>query len=518
MKRILQTLFALFLTGAMSTFAQDTLNYKNELPLSSPDSTVVDSIQLLQKEYESAKNSNALKPLLNMMANEVLRELKIAREDSIRLSAQKRHEDSINNPRMPYYIAMDRRADSLISIARQIFEVPADSLLDDTSFNPDTIIFNELFYPIVVMKDFVYDGKKLANFHDTFKVKVPSFSLPMPPNSLAYTYKDSLAQSALRYLILNHPELISYTEEMLTKGAIKTEVLPTKPTLADLSNLPPAVVTADKVSLKMKKPSYWNTKGKLNLNFSQAYLSDNWGGDNNVALYPDLRLDANYNDLKRITWENYLTYYLGFTTLPEKVNGRSYQIAPDELRLNSQLGLKAIARWSYTVTATLKTQTFQQYSGKNVVKAFLSPGYFDLSVGMRYRYQNKPGTFTITFNIDPLVYANRFVMDTAKVDQKRYGIRADRKSKETVNGLKITSDINWQIVKNISYVGRFLYRSPYDETYMELYNTFTFRVTSSFSPVLKINLIYNDARKRQPGENSYLQYQETLGFGFNFWW
>lgn len=521
MKRILQTLFALFLIGATSTYAQDTLNYKKEIPLSAPDSTAVDSILLLQKEYESAKNSSALKPLLNTMANEVWKELKIAREDSIRVSAEKRRKDSINNPRMPYYIAMDRRSDSLISVARRIFEVPTDSLLDVTSFNPDTIILNELFYPIVVMKDFVYDGKKLANYRDSFKVKVPSFSLPMPPCSFAYTYKDSLAHSALRYLILYHPEQISYTEEMLTKGAIKTEVLQTKTTLADLSNLGPTVVTADKVSVKMKKPSFWNTKGKLNLNFSQTYFSDNWasGGDNNVTVNPDLRLNAFYDDLKRISWANEMYYRLGFTTLPKSENGRSYQIGADELILTSQLALKAIIpRWSYTVTADLRTQCFQHFSGTSVYSAFMSPGNLTLSVGMKYSYSNKPGTFGISFNIDPLYYNNKFVMDTAKVDQTRHGIRANRKSKETVNGLKITSKINWKIAKNISYEGDFIYRSPYDETYMQLYSTLYFNVTRTFSPKININLRYDDGRRKQPGETSYLQYQELLGFGFNFWW
>ncbi len=518
MKRILQTLFALFLIGATSTYAQDTLNYKNELPLSSPDSTAVDSIQLLQKEYESAKNSNALKPLLNTMANEVWKELKIAREDSIRMSAEKRRKDSLNNPRMPYYLAMDRRADSLISIGRKIFEVPADSLWDESSFNPDSILFNELFYPIVVRKNFVYDGKKLANFRDSFKVKVPSFSLPMPANSLAYTYKDSLAQSALRNLILYHPDLISYTEEMLTKGAIKTEILETKPTLADLSNLPPAIVTADKVSVRMRKATHWATKGKLFLNFAQAYSSESWGDANNYALRPNMSMTANYNDLKKVTWDNKADYNLGFTSLPKTVNGRNYQISPDELRLNSTLGLKAIGRWSYTVTANLRTQTFQQFSGKNVVKAFLSPGTFTASVGMRYSYANKPGTFDISFNIDPFVYSNTFVLDTAKVDQTRHGIRKNKKNKETVNGLKIISNYNWKIGKNISGDGRFLFQSPYDATYMELYNNIYFRVTKSFSPKIVINFRYDDARRRLPGEKSYLQFEETLAFGFDFWW
>lgn len=518
MKRILQTLFALFLIGATSTYAQDTLNYKKEIPLSAPDSTAVDSILLLQKEYESAKNSSALKPLLSTMASEVWKELKIALEDSIRVSAEKRRKDSINNPRMPYYIAMDRRSDSLISIARKIFELPTDSLLDDTSFNPDTIILNELFYPIVVMKDFVYDGKKLANYRDSFKVKVPSYSLPMPACSFAYTYKDSLAHSALRYLILYHPEQISYTEEMLTKGAIKTEVLQTKTSLADLSNLGPTVVTADKVSVKLRKPSFWNTKGKLNLYFAQAYMSDYWGGDNNLTLNPDLRMNADYNDLKNIIWTNEMYYKLGFTSLPHSANGRPYQIAPDELNLNSQLGLKAIARWSYTVTANLRTQCFQNYSGTKIVTAFLSPGTFNLSVGMKYSYSNKPGTFRISFNIDPLVYIDKFVMDTAKIDQTRYGIRPDRKSKVTVKGLLVTSEMNWQIVKNISYRGKFTYRSPYDETYMELYNTFNFQVARNFAPQININLRYDDSRRKQPGQTSYLQYQELLSFGFNFFW
>lgn len=519
MKRILQTLFALFLIGATSTYAQDTLNYIKELPLSAPDSTTVDSILLLQKEYESAKNSSALKPLLNTMANEVWKELKIAREDSIRVRVEKRRNDSINNPRMPYYIAMDRRSASLISIARRIFELPTDSFLDGSSyFNPDTIILNELFYPVVVMKDFVYDGKRLVDYRDSFKVQVPSYSLPMPANSFAYTYKDSLAHSALRYLILNHPEQISYTEEMLTKGGIKTEVLQTKTTLADLSNLGPTVVTADKVSVKLRKVSFWNTKGKLNLNFSQAYMSDNWGGDNNLTINPDMRMDANYDDLKNITWINYTYYKLGYTTLPHTVNGRPYQIGPDEMYIKSQLGLKAIARWSYTVTTDLRTQCFQNYSGSKIVKDLLSPGTFTLSVGMKYTYYNKPGTFDITFNIDPLVYKNQFVLDTAKVDQTMYGIRADRKSKETVNGLKITSTVNWKIAKNITYKGDFTYLSPYDETLIQLYSTINFQVARNFSPVININLLYDDGRRKQPGETSYLRYQELLGFGFKFWW
>ncbi len=519
MKRILQTLFALFLIGATGTYAQDTLNYNKELPLPSIDSTAVDSLLLLQQEYESAKKSNALKPLLNTMTSEVWKELKIAKEDSIKMSVEKRRHDSINNPRMPYYVAMDRRSDSLVAIARTIFEQSASSFSDDSSyFNPDTLILNELFYPIVVRKDFVYDGKRLVDYRDSFKVKVPTYSLPMPASSLAYTYKDSLAHSALRYLILNHPELISYTEEMLSKGAIKTEVLQTKTTLADLSNIGPTVVTADKVSLKMKKPSFWDTKGKLNIGFAQAYMSDNWGGDNNLTINPDLRLDANYDDLKNIDWRNYITYQLGYTSLPHSVNGRSYQIGPDEMYLKSQFGLKAITHWSYTVTTDLRTQCFQNYSGTKIIKAFLSPGTFNLSVGMRYNYKNKPGTFDITLNIDPLVYINKFVMDTAKVDQTRHGIRADRKSKETVNGLKVTSTVKWTIVKNISYRGDFTYSSPYDETFIQLYNTFNFQVARNFSPQIKINLRYDDSRTRKPGETSYLQYQELLSFGFNFFW
>jgi len=422
---------------------------------------------------------------------------------------------------MPYYIAMDRRSASLISIARRIFELPTDSFLDGSSyFNPDTIILNELFYPVVVMKDFVYDGKRLVDYRDSFKVQVPSYSLPMPANSFAYTYKDSLAHSALRYLILNHPEQISYTEEMLTKGGIKTEVLQTKTTLADLSNLGPTVVTADKVSFEIKKASLWTTKGTLNVSFKQNYMSDNWfqGANNNVNFGNVLGLSATYNDLKKVVFSNSLRYRLGFNTLQETRNGRKYQINDDKLDLVSTLNLQAIGKWSYSLQADLTTQTFKNYSGDRVNVAFLSPGTFNLSLGMNYGYKNKPGTFSINFRISPINYNLKFVMDTAMVDQTRHGIRPNKKSREDVQGLLINSDIIWTLTKVIKYTGRFKFYSPYDATLIEFENTFNFTVNRFLTTNFYLYLKYDDARKRQEGENSYLQYKEYFGFGLNFWW
>jgi hypothetical protein len=72
-------------------------------------------------------------------------------------------------------------------------------------------------------------------------------------------------------------------------------------------------------------------------------VSEKWwrGGNNNVDLFTQLTLNANYNNQKGITWENLLDMRLGFVTASSDSIHR-FLTNNDKIRLFSKLGIRAI--------------------------------------------------------------------------------------------------------------------------------------------------------------------------------
>ena len=94
------------------------------------------------------------------------------------------------------------------------------------------------------------------------------------------------------------------------------------------------------IGLKVEKPNFWKFTGKASLQFTQNYFSDNWykGGNNNQNLLASLILQANYDDQKRLSWENKLEMRLGFMTTPSDTCHK-FLTSNDKLNLYSKLGI-----------------------------------------------------------------------------------------------------------------------------------------------------------------------------------
>ena len=74
-----------------------------------------------------------------------------------------------------------------------------------------------------------------------------------------------------------------------------------------------------------------------------------------------------------------------------------------------------------------KTQISNEYNYPNypdLVSKFFNPAILTLGMGLDYK-PNK----TTSFNLSPLSYKATFVPDTAEIDQTKYGIAEDRRSK-----------------------------------------------------------------------------------------
>ena len=148
------------------------------------------------------------------------------------------------------------------------------------------------------------------------------------------------------------------------------------------------------IGLKVEKPNFWKFTGKASLQFTQNYFSDNWykGGNNNQNLLASLILQANYDDQKRLSWENKLEMRLGFMTTPSDTCHK-FLTSNDKLNLYSKLGLKAKKAWFYTATAEANTQFMPGYRSNNRLKFsnFLAPFDVYFSIGMDFKPSLKNG-------------------------------------------------------------------------------------------------------------------------------
>ena len=122
-----------------------------------------------------------------------------------------------------------------------------------------------------------------------------------------------------------------------------------------------------------------------------------------------LTLKANYNDQKRINWENTLEMSLGFVTTTNDTC-HNYLTNNDRLRLWSKLGVKAQKNWSYTTTFEATTQFLPSYrsNDRKTYADFMAPLDMYLSVGMDFRPSFKNGN-TLSIALLPLSYKMRYI-------------------------------------------------------------------------------------------------------------
>lgn len=532
MKKHVALLLLVLLWGICNVFAQEIVQ---DGVVSGTDSSVsvlsdVDSISSVEIDslcavYNDAKSTQALKQLLITLRDELRLEIQEAYADSVRKEAEKRHNDSVNNVNMRVFLAMERTMDSMLQVSTAVCEMPFVEIDAEEVELKDTVIISELFLPIVLKND--YKRKENTHVYDTltyyFTKPLTYYKLPIPPNTYSYTFADSLKQAAISYVIEKHPELVSYTEDMLPKDQIKPEIMATTNSFESLFKVVPELKkskAAEKIQIELPKIGFWTTKGKLSTSFSQNYMTKNWyqGGENNVNIYNNLVMTANYNNRRNITWNNGLDYRLGINSIPHDPD-KKFRINTDYLRINSQLSLRAIKKWDYSMNLDFTTQAFtNRQSDGEAISAFLSPGTVNLSIGMNYNFRNKKNNAGFSFYISPLTYNNRFVIDTALVNPTRHGIKPNHRSIQNYGGLLMQGNINWTISRDISYSSRYKFYTPYDCTQFEWENTINVYVNRYLTMSFFYYLRFDDGREKREGEKSYFQFKEMFSFGLNFWW
>lgn len=286
-----------------------------------------------------------------------------------------------------------------------------------------------------------------------------------------------------------------------------------------------------KIALSNIKPRYWKFRSELSYLLSQGVVT-NWakGGDDNIASILDVTSYLNYNNkVTKVNSATTVRFALGL-----QASGKPWNLNKnlDFLEINSKIGHKAFGKFDLSGLFQFKTQFLPGYNYPNdsvKVSKFFNPATVIVGYGLDY----KPDKNT-SISFSPFSYKGTFVPDTANINQTKFGISSDRRSKNELGAYLIVSskvslfekvnmtnklqlfsnflskpqnvDVDWEMITtmNINWFTELrlnIHLIYDDDTKLPVYD-------SENKPVIDINGI----QKKAP----MVQFKEYLGLSFVF--
>lgn len=270
----------------------------------------------------------------------------------------------------------------------------------------------------------------------------------------------------------------------------------------------------DDLGIVVRRPNFWTFKTNFSLQFTQNYVSDNWykGGESHNALLASTVIEANFNNQRKLTFDNKLEMKLGFQT-SHNDEEHKYKTNSDLIRLTNKLGLRAVRHWYYTVMLQSWTQFCKGYKAndKRVYSDFMSPFESLLSIGMDYQQTSKNKRFTISATLSPLALKLKYVGRPSLITY--YSLNEGHHTKWEY-GSNVTVNYKWNIINNVAWSGRIYYFTDYSKTQVEWENTFNLTINRYLSARLFLYPRFDDSRKRNEGR-SHFEFNELLSLGLN---
>ena len=326
--------------------------------------------------------------------------------------------------------------------------------------------------------------------------RISNSTLPSLGNSGDYQLLlNEASNSRLSYAYAHYPQLFTATQaELIEAGSVRSDLeqpIVEEQKLAEkvIEEVPDVVVEA--VEPEVKRPNFWTFKGNGSLQFTQNYFSKNWyqGGQNYYSMLSALNLYANFNNQRKVQWDNSFEAQFGFQTNDNATP--KFRPIGNILRLTSNLGIKAIGNWNYSAQLQLQSQPYHGYKGSTdyVVSDFLAPLYVRSSIGMDFNIKKK--RFTGKLHLAPLSYVITYVRTDSLVGN--YGISQGHHSKHEW-GPNIDFTFDYQITKNIKWHSRLYWFSNFNLTRIENDHTFNFTINKYLSAQFFIYPRYEDMK------------------------
>lgn len=263
---------------------------------------------------------------------------------------------------------------------------------------------------------------------------------------------------------------------------------------------------------------HWLHNFGSSLHFSQAFISKNWyqGGNNHLSLLFNIYWNVQLNQVyhPNLLLQSALSYKIGLNSTPQD-EVHAYSISEDILQYNLNSGLKAFQKWFYSLNLQFKTQILRNYENNSMKRksSFLSPGDFNLGLGMAYSHQNKKKTLQLTATISPLSY-NLKTCISDKIDHGQFNIEPDRKTRSDI-GSNGEFNMTWQVTHNINYRTRVFLFTDYDYFLADWENTVNFSINKFLSTQIYMHLRHDTSSDMSTSWKHFMM-REVLSFGLTY--
>lgn len=420
-----------------------------------------------------------------------------------------------------------RRVDSIRTVMRKKrkpeIKIITVTLGDSSTINFDSIKLEPslLFMPLIFERQESFDGN-ISYYADSIGIDKMGFDYDT--HLLDSLSRKTFDERRSRYrMMLNHPDMVYYNLDDLPEPPKQYEIYadPSKRTLKleETNTDPLAAEIVKELDVPVIKMRNWIHTIDGSLQFSQAYISENWyqGGDNNLNILGNFTWNValNQNAHPNLLFDNTVQYKIGLSSAPQD-SLRNYSISEDLLQVNTKFGYKAIRNWYYSLTMQFKTQLLNNYAANsNTLNAsFLTPGELNLGLGMTYGTKSKNGYATFDLSIAPLSYNLKICRENDRVDPTSMGVDAGKHVKGAP-GSNIEAKLTWAITPTISWSSRIYAFTDYDYVQGDWENTFNFSINKYLSTQLYLHLRYDDSTETTSKWGDW-QMKEILSFGLKY--
>lgn len=318
--------------------------------------------------------------------------------------------------------------------------------------------------------------------------------------------------------MVRDPQIVRFNEKDLPEPP-KSYIITTDPSKRTVTIEERRYDNVGEIQGESVKIRNWIHSFNASVQFSQAYLSDNWyqGGENNVNVIGQFvwNVKLNENVYKKLLFENTVQYKVSVNSAPQD-SIRGYSISQDLFQVNTKFGYKAIKNWYYSTTLRFKTQLLNNYKANtNDMKAsFLSPAELNLGLGMTYNTTSKDKKVSFDMSLSPLSMDMNICREIKKIDPVSFGIDAGKHIKMEY-GSNLEAKMSWKICHEVTWSSRLFTFTNYDNIQGDWENTLDFTINKYLSTRFYAHLRYDSSVAKDPSWK-YWQFNEILSFGFNY--
>jgi len=325
--------------------------------------------------------------------------------------------------------------------------------------------------------------------------------------------KDLLLKSEVNYI-----GIIKYDQNVLPRPEKMIYLLKSRQPASWLK--PNESLSDGKADAKdLPKTAYdpWTTKMVTKLQFSQTYNSPNWskGGESNMAGLWTLYVEANYNDLKSVQFDNNMEAKVGINTTTSD-SLRNMNISTDQIRAVSKLGFLMHNDFYYSIASEFTTQTLNNYKANTMTlkSSFMSPAKMFVGLGVDYKKNNNKKGYNLSILLTPLTYKMSYLYDNVNLPVSDYGIKEGEHFAGEI-GSKISATLTWKISENAQWKSYFYYYTDFTYIDTDWENTLDVNYNNLFTTSFYIHFKMDDRLKREPGAG-LIQMQELISFGLAY--